>query len=85
VSAARVEQSAQIPLAAHVALELVAIQQLHRRVAIVFAQFPRPLLKFPHVTWFHGDVQLIRAVVAIDGVFLDQGLRQVQCLDRQIE
>ena len=72
-------------LAAHVALQLVAIQQPHRCVAVIFVQFPGPLLEFPHVAGFDGDVHLIGPVVAIDGVFPDQGLRQVQRLDRQVK
>src|ERR1700722_18359438 len=83
--AARVEESAQVPLAAHVSLQLVAIQQSNRRVAVVFVQLPCPLIEFPQVARLHCDVHMIWTVVALDGVLLDQGLSQVQRLDRQVE
>ena len=85
VAAARVEEPSEIALAAHMRLQFVAIEQLRRPIAIVFVQFARPIIQFLHMPRLDRDVDMVGAVVAIDGVLADQRLGQIQGLDGQVE
>ena len=85
VAAARVDQPSEVAAAPHVRLQFVAIQQAHRGVIIFLAQFMCPIVQFPKMARFDRDVNMVRVVVAIDGVLVDQRLREIQGLDRQIE
>src|ERR1700722_1079906 len=48
-------------------------------------KFAGPFLELPQVPWFGGDMYVVGVVVAVDRIVADQGLRQVQSLDRQVE
>ena len=85
MAAARIDESAEIALAAHVGLQRLAIEQARRLVAVVMVQFMDPLRQFAKMPRFGRDVHVIRAVVAIDAVVADQGLGQIERFDRQIE
>ena len=85
VSAARVDQTAEIALAAHVRLQLVAIEEAHRSVAVLIVQFASPVAKLPYMPRLDRDVHVIGPVVAVDRVLANQGLRHIERFDRQIE
>ena len=85
MAAARIDEPAEIALAAHVRLQFIAIQQLHRGVAVVFVQLAGPILQFRDMPRLDGDVHMIGVIVAVDAVLGDQRLREIQRLDGQIE
>ncbi len=85
MAAARIDEPAEIALAAHVGLQLLAIEQSRRCVVVVMVQLLDPLRQFPNMPRFGRDVNVIRTVVAIDAVVADQGLGQIERFDRQIE
>src|SRR5579859_5237048 len=85
VSAAAVEQPCKISVAVHMGVSFLAIQHACRLVGIFIAELVGPLAKFLHVAGFQSDVHMVGVIVAIDGVFANQRLREIQCLDREVE
>jgi hypothetical protein len=85
VAAARVDESSEIPLAAHMRLQFVATQQSRRWIVVFLVQLAGPIVQFLEMPRFDGDVDMVCVVVAIDGVFADQGLGEIQRLDGQVE
>ena len=85
MAAARVDESSKITCAAYMRLQFVAVQQPRRAVAVFLVQLARPIVEFLQVPRLDGDVDMIRAIVAIDGVLADQRLGKIQRLDGQVE
>ena len=85
MSAARIDQSAQVALAAHVRLQLGAIEQAHRLVAVLIVQFLIPVAKFLKMPRFGGDVHVIGPVVAVDRMLANQCSSDIERFDRQLE
>ena len=66
-------------------LQFFAVQQAHGWVVVLLVQFADPVGEFLNLPRFDGDMNVVRVVVAIDGVLADQRLSEIQGLDGQIE
>src|SRR5271165_489721 len=85
MAAARVDEPSEIALAAHMRLQLVAVQAAGRCIAVVLMELTRPGIQFAQMARLGGDMNMAGVVVAIDLVLADQSLREIQRLDGQIE
>src|SRR5260221_1236101 len=67
------------------ALQLVAIQQARRFIAVLSVQLVGPFGQFPDVARLGCDVYVVGGVVAGDCVGIDKGSSRIQRLDGKIE
>jgi hypothetical protein len=85
VPAARIQQAAEIAFAFHVRLQSVAVEQAHRLVTVLLTELLEPLGEFGYMPRLGGHLDMIGAIVALDAVFSNERLIEIQRLDRHLE
>ena len=83
--ASRVDEAAEIMVAAHMKLQFVTAQQRRRAIAVVVVQLMQPFGQFIDVARLGRNMHVIRVVVALDAILRDQRLGAVQRLDGELE
>ena len=85
VAAARIEQAREVAFTLYMGVQGGPVQETDRAVIVLVLQFMHPVGQFADLSRLDRDMQVIPVVIAGDGVPPDQGLREVERLDRKIK